>query len=201
MATRAAIWIAIAVAAVAPTAGAYDPFNEPLCVEGRCVNVIGTCIAGVCLRSCAPAASCRAQVGPDSAWCAVNTSIDGRTCAIQVGAQASRAGVGAAAASVQWSNGSVRASNLENTWFSPGVEASADAAGVDAGTLSAGAYRSDILTEGPRSGPYSRVSPSQNHSWTQIVVIAAYHNGALSQEAVASLTFLDYMPEGCQVRS
>lgn len=206
MGARVGLLVILVAALNAPSAVASDPFYEQVCVtEDTCYGA-GSCFdataAYVCVpRGCSVGISCTAEIGPDSTQCAFNTTIDGRTCAVYVGFGVDGTDNNVAFAA-QVSNGSVEASPLENTWLSPGVESRVMLAGADFGHFYAQAYRSDIVTEGPRGGVFGRLSPSANHTWTQIGVGAGHHGGpAFGEDLVVVVELMDMMPEGCWVRS
>lgn len=189
-----------------PTAAASDTFFEERCVNSDLCAGAGTCLDAVlayaCIpRGCPPGVSCYAEVAPESAECASNTTIDGQTCSVHVAF-----GVDAADSDlsfvVQLSNGSVSSAPLENSWISPGVESRLKVIGLDFGSAYAYAYRSDIRTEGPRGGPFGMLSPAPHHTWTQIGVAAGHRGGpAFGEDVVVAIELMDFMPEGCWVRS
>lgn len=175
----------------------------PLASAGALLPVRETCTPVGCTpRSCEPAMDCRIDVEPAGAKCAMNVSISGRTCTTVVAVRASRASEGTAVgASFELSDGTVSGVNLPNTWVSPSANVEGSAGGVDLGRNSIGAYRSDILTEGPRGGPFGEVAPSRNHTWTEVGVFA-YHDSTTAREGIlVAVWFLDLMPEGCFVRT
>lgn len=199
---------------VAPFAAATDPFGDEICFdEDSCVGA-GSCYDPLCVpQHCQPIVDCRGEVGPDAVGCAVNTTIDGRTCqayagigvqderhlALPLWGDASGTSVGAA---VAVTNGSVYAQNLPNTWLSPSAQVEANALGLDLGTFSAGAYRSDIVTEGPRGGIYGEIAPSPDHTWTELAFFVRHDGGpaGTSEGIVVAIWLLDLMPDGCFVR-
>lgn len=191
----------------APTAQADDPFYDEFCVGVVVCAGAGTCVdaqvAHACVpRGCsAPSVSCEAAMEPNDAQCAFNTSIGGKTCSAYVGLEVDAPGSSVGFA-VQASNGSVTSSPLENTWTSPGIEAYGTVLGVELGHVYAHAYRSDVVTEGPRGGPVGMVSPAPHHAWTEIGVSAGHHGGELPSEGIiVAVELMDFMPEGCWLRT
>lgn len=175
----------------------------PLASAGALLPIQEMCTPVGCTpRSCEPVMDCRLDVAPTVAQCAVNISISGRTCTTVLGVGASRPHEGTqAAANVELSDGRVDRHNLPNSWLSPSANVGASVAGTDLGSTSIGVYRSEILTEGPRGGPFGEVAPSMNHTWSEVSVFA-YHEGPAGREGVrVVLWFLDMMPEGCFVRT
>lgn len=193
--------VALAILSAAPGALAEDPLNEPVCVLNECVGA-GECIENSCVpRGCEPAGRCSAEAGPNRVACATNVTIDGRTCALYAGAAFERDAVVRADASAAVSNGSVHAEHLDNTWVSPGADVSLGVAGHDLGRFFVYAYRSDILTEGPRGGPYGRLAPSEHHTWTEFGVVAGHAGGPTGGgDVIVGVELLDLVPEGCFVR-
>lgn len=190
----------------APTVAASDPFYEEVCPTSDVCVGAGMCVdamlAYTCIpRGCSIGISCYAEVGPDSAECAFNTTIDGQTCSVHVafGMDTADSDMSVAA---QLSNGSVSSTPLENTWVSPGAESRLKVLGLDFGSAYAYAYRSDIQTEGPRGGPFGLLSPAQHHTWTEVGVAAGHHGGpAFGEDVVVAVELMDFMPEGCWLRS
>lgn len=198
----------------APLASAGDPFREQTCVDETHCYGAGTCVDAVCVpRSCQPATSCRAEVGPGATTCVTNLTIQGQTCQTFVGLgardqrQVSLPGFGDASGTRVWfaaqtTDGHVDAHNLPNSWLAPGVEAEVEALGLDLGGVSVGVYRSEIVDEGPRGGPYGQISPSDNHTWSEIGVGVRHAGGPLGgEDVVVALWLLDLVPDGCFVRS
>lgn len=180
------------MAACAPTVTASDPFYEQFCATDQVCAGAGTCVDAAVTYACVPrgcsvAVSCRAEIGPDSAACAFNTTIDGRTCAVHFAFSLDSAQheVGVTA---QLSNGSVSGAHLQNTWMAPGVEARLKVLGFDLGGAYAHAYRSDIQSDG--------------HAWTEVGVAAGHHGGpGFGEDAVVAIELMDFRPEGCWLRS
>lgn len=202
----------VLLALAAPSAVAADPFRDAVCVTGSTCVGAGTCTPAACVpRSCEPVVDCYGSAG-DASVCSVNVSIDGETCQTEVAVGAQRDGLHAAdgvdvdgsgaLVAVTVTDGSVEAYNLQNVWITPAAELGLDVAGVDAGYTTVGVYRSDIDTEGPRGGPYGMIAPSSEHTWTQLSVVASNSGGeGGTQDVQVSLWLLDYVPEGCHVRS
>lgn len=202
----------VSLVLAAPLAAAGDPFRDPVCISSTSCFGPGTCsMAGCVPQSCEPALDCRGEVG-NLGGCAVNMSIDGRTCQVALVLDAQRDGVvladaasvdsSSALLSVTLTNGSVDEYNLENVWITPTAEAGLVVAGVDTGYSSIGVYRSDITTEGPRGGPFGMIAPSSEHTWTQISLVAGNSGGAGgTQDVQVSVWLLDMMLDGCHVRS
>ena len=210
----------IAILLATPLAAAQDPF-QPVCEGSACVGFNG-CVPldvpgvpglGACVPpACYPLAQCRGQVSDGAAFCAVNATIDGRTCDTTFGVGFETEGVdvprlGPVEGSRAWvgfgvTNGSVQQFNLQNAWTAPTAEVDASVMGVDLGRTTVGVYFTEIQTEGPRGGPYGAVAPSQSHTWTQVSIVA-HNSGGMggSEDVQVSVWFLDYMPDGCHVRS
>ena len=204
MGVRSIVLGTIVLIAFAPFAGAVDPFHDQVCLTVELCYGAGTCVTDVgCVpRGCEPLASCSGEIGPDGSACAVNATIDGRTCASHIGLGADTGQGSRLGARVQLSNGSVEANKLDNTWIAPGVEGELGVAGFDFGGYHVYLYRSDILTEGPRGGPYGQLAPSENHTWTEIGVVAGHHGGPFfGEDIVVAVELLDLMPESCWIRA
>lgn len=197
---RVIVMLAFIVAATsAPGASASDPFYDPLCVGEACAGA-GTCVldVGCAPRGCDVAVSCRGAVGPVGDECAVNETIDGRTCAVYAGVDMDAGGGTRVGFMIEASEGSVEAFNLFNSWAAPGAEADASILGTEVGRAFVYVYRSDISTEGPRGGPVGTIAPYENHTWTQIGVAGGLDGGP---DVLVGIVLLDFAPEGCFVRS
>lgn len=186
------------ILSTAPFVSATDPLMGPACVApGVCIGA-GMCVAdaGCAPRSCQPAIHCRSNITLEGQDCEVNHTFEGRTCQTYVGGgfRTNQPGNDGWAA-ITITNGSVDlfrpdTINLENAWISPSADANLEIAGNDPGTISAGAYRSDI--QGPDDG----------HAWAETAVFVRHDGGPTSGERVTiGVWTLDLIPEHCYART
>lgn len=196
-----------------PPAAAEDPLNEPVCDEAvGCVGV-GACAASVCIpRVCDPSVECGSDLAGARSVCADNASIDGVTCSTSVGANlgtrrqtsapvVGEVGENRVGVALVATDGHVFASHLPNAWIAPGVEAHGAVAGRDLGRTSAGAYRSDIQTDGTGRLPDTEVT-SAGHQFSTLALQARHDGGpAGDAQLVVGLVLLDLAPEGCFARA
>lgn len=183
---------AIILAVFAPHAAASDILRDESCVPGAALCASpGTCTPVVCTpRSCQPAFHCRSDANLSSE-CARNTTIEGETCQIIVGGSVrTNDPHNEVAVSLAFSNGTVDAFNLQNTWIAPSAEASATSNDIEVGDISAGLYTSNITT-----------TDGQRHEWRHIGVVFYHGPGFFAGEEVgAGVYLLDTIPEGCYAR-
>lgn len=196
---RIALSVLFVLVLAAPAASASDPLLE--CVdESVCVGP-GTCTPAVCVpRSCQPAAHCRSEVASASD-CAVNLTIEGKTCQLVLGL-ALRANQGPyASAGVAFTQGNVDAFNLRNTWLAPSAQLGAGTDPVGLGDVSAGVYVSRIFTDGT-PGPIAALAGAQEHEYDQVVVFVHHGQGIGGSETIlVGAYLLDFAPEGCYART
>lgn len=186
---------AILVALLAPQAVAQDPLRDEVCDTtldvcagaGSCTSLVVVCVP----RSCQPVFHCRSQTEFTSE-CAMNTTIEGETCQVVLGAGVrTNTPNHEASVRVALTNGTVDAFNLPNTWVAPSVETSLSSGAVDAGDIVLGLYSTQIVT-----------ADGQEHQWSHVGVVV-YHGAGIagpSQSARVGLYLLDSMPEGCYAR-
>lgn len=184
---------AILLALLAPPALASDVLRDETCVPS--LNVCtgpGACTPSACVpRSCQPAFHCRSETNR-SFECAQDTEIEGETCQLVVGGGVrTNTPDTEASATLVFTNGSVDASNLPNTWISPSAEANAHSEDVELGDVAVGLYTTDITT-----------TEEPTHHWSH-VGFGVYHGPGLlpGQDLQAGIYLLDSMPEGCYVGS
>lgn len=187
-------WVTGLLLLTFPLAGATDYMSEPLACDATlgCVG-LGMCVEGVCRHdACDPAAVCQGRVD----WtprCALNETIDGKTCRSFLGldfdaqrdldAQGGHAHA-SLAAGLLLTNGSVDGRDLTNTWISHGAYVTASVMDVEVDQAYAGFYVGALHVAPPGGSAHE----------ARNVGVDAYGAG---QDASAFVHFYDVEPMGC----
>lgn len=199
--------ILLSILLALPSVGADDVVNDPVCDDT--VGCAGgpACVPGVLCQAdrCDPVAACASDVSVGRA-CAVNETIEGRTCqddaslAVEGGRPAGvgpDVGATRVGAQVVLTEGNVSARHLTNAWMSHGASFEATLLGVDLGTTRVSLYRSVIDLGEDHDELRTFLFPESNHTFSQVGV--ELRQSALDKWVAVGVFFLDQAPEGCFV--